>query len=246
MSRRAIVIGASSGIGAALVRRLAAEGYRVAALARRAELLDELAAASNHSEPRCVAYSHDVRDLDAVRPLFDRVVGELGGLDLVVYAAGVMPQVGPEDYDLSTDREIFEVNTLGAMAWLNFAAERFRQQRSGTIVGIGSVAGDRGRKSPGPAYAASKAALHTYLESLRNRLAASGVRVVTVKPGPVHTPMTAHLDALMFPIEADDAALGIFRAISRGATIAYVPRRWGPIMAVIRAIPSALFRRTNL
>ena len=138
----AIVIGASSGIGAELVRQLAAEGTRVAAIARRGEKLQALA---NELGDKVLPYEHDVTNYEAVPTLFQKVTKELGGLDLVIYAAGVMPQVGHSEYDFDKDKQMIEVNLLGAIAWLDQAAIRFENTKHGSIVGIGSVAGDRGR-----------------------------------------------------------------------------------------------------
>lgn len=239
MIKRAIVIGGSSGIGAALVRRLAREGYRVAAVARRKEALEEVCA-----PVEALPFVHDVRDVAAAPALFDEIVRTLDGLDLVVYASGIMPTVGEDEYDIEVDKAIVETNVIGAMSWLDLAAKRFRVQGGGTIVGIGSVAGERGRRG-NPAYAASKAALHTFLESLRNRLSQHGVHVLTVKPGPVRTPMTEGATMPMM-IEADVAADRIFRAIARGAQVAYVPFQWAVVMAAIRSIPSVIFRRMDL
>jgi NAD(P)-dependent dehydrogenase (short-subunit alcohol dehydrogenase family) len=131
------------------------------------------------------------------------------------------------------------------MAWLNQAAARFERARTGTIVGISSVAGDRGRRG-NPAYCASKAAFSAYLEALRNRLARHGVRVVTVKPGPVATPMTEGMERLPFLIPVDRAAREILLAAQRGASVAYVPRLWRPIMFLIRQLPSGIMSRLDL
>jgi decaprenylphospho-beta-D-erythro-pentofuranosid-2-ulose 2-reductase len=246
MLKRAIVVGASSGIGAALVTRLAREGHRVAAVARREAELERLCASINRDHPdRALPFVHDVRDVDGARAVFDRIVARLDGLDLLVYCAGVMPHVDEDAYDVNVDREIIEVNVIGAMAWLNLGAERFRVQKGGMLVGIGSVAGDRGRRG-NPAYGASKAALHAYLESLRNRLSRHGVHVLTIKPGPVHTPMTTGLTKLPMAIDPDAAADGMWAAIARKAHVAYVPRQWGLIMPVIQAIPSSIFRRLSI
>lgn len=246
MLKRAIVVGASSGIGEALVRRLVAGGYRVAAVARREDRLRQLAVRTEvNGEGRVIPIVHDVHDLADTSRAFREAVVALDGLDLIVYAAGVMPRVGPEQFDTTLDADIFAVNTTGAIAWLNLAAERFQALRGGVIVGIGSVAGERGRVGS-PAYCASKAALHTWLESARNRLSRHGVHVLTVKPGPVHTEMTAGLDKLPMAIQADDAANRIFGAIARRDQVAYVPFQWALIMAVIRLIPSILFRRTSI
>lgn len=247
MLKRAVVVGASSGMGAALVRRLAREGYLVAAVARREdrlrELCDEINATS--SSTRAFPFAHDVTDTATVAEVFDRACAALDGLDLIVYCAGVMPPVTPETWDAALDRQIIEVNVIGATNWLNQAAARFRAQGAGTIVGIGSVAGDRGRLLQ-PAYCASKAALHTYLESLRNRLDRHGVTVITIKPGPVRTEMTKNVEKMPMAIDADVAADRIFAAIAARSQIAYVPVQWMPIMAIIRSIPSVIFRRLSI
>jgi short-subunit dehydrogenase len=243
MLKRTIVVGASSGIGAALVRRLAREGHVVAAVSRRKDELDALASELNRDATRVHVFTHDVTETKSTRHVFDAAVQKLDGLDAIVYSAGVMPPVREDQFDPEIDRRIVETNVIGAMAWLDLAAERFQVQKGGTIVGIGSVAGDRGRRG-NPAYAASKAALHTYLESLRNRLTRHGVHVLTVKPGPVKTPMTERLEKPpAMPIDADTCADGIHRAMVRGAQTAYVPLKWAVIMPVIQVIPSIVFRR---
>ncbi|HZH99135.1 MAG TPA: SDR family NAD(P)-dependent oxidoreductase [Fimbriimonadaceae bacterium] len=240
MYERAIVVGASSGIGAELVIQLAARGCKVAAVARRIDRLEALALA----DPEHIfGYQHDVRDYDAAPAAFAEITKHLGGLDLVIYASGVMPEVGPGEFDFEKDREIIEVNTLGAMAWLDLAAVRFSQVGAGTIVGIGSVAGDRGRAGQ-PAYHASKAALATYLESLRNRLWKKGVEVVTIKPGPVQTEMTKRL-GLKNAMPADKAAeLILKKSAKTGEHYLKITHR--VIFAIIRLIPGPLFRRLPL
>lgn len=237
---KAIVVGASSGIGRAIVERLAGEGARVVALARRKDRLDELA---DRFPGRVLAMAHDVTAYDTVEPAFLEATRWLGGLDLVVYASGVMPEVTPETYDFDKDRAMVEVNLLGAIAWLNLAALRFRGERRGTILGIGSVAGDRGRAGQ-PVYNATKAALACYLESLRNRLSRYGVRVVTVKPGPVQTEMTARLH-LRNAMSAERAAEIILRKAYKNGEH-YLKFSHRVIFFVIRAIPSPLFRRLRI
>lgn len=237
----AIVVGASSGIGEALVRKLAARGTRVAAVARRGGELDRIATAAGGN---VLPYVHDVRDADAVPALFDRIVADLGGCDLLVYNAGIMPRVGEDEFDFAKDRAMVEVNLLGAMAWLDRGAVHMSAAGAGTLAGISSVAGDRGRTG-NPAYHTSKAALTTFLESLRNRLARRGVHVVTVKPGPVDTAMTEGL-SLPLRISADAAADGTLALLERGTGEGYVPAIWGPIMWGIRHVPSVLFRRTRI
>ncbi|MCA9565251.1 MAG: SDR family oxidoreductase, partial [Myxococcales bacterium] len=119
--KRAIVVGASSGIGAAIAKALAEQGCQVAVLARRGDKLSRVAAASPE---RILSYEHDVEDTDSVPELFERIVGHLGGLDTIVYAAGVMPSFEEGEYNFEKDREMIAVNLVGAMAWLNPAAAR--------------------------------------------------------------------------------------------------------------------------
>lgn len=238
--RHALVIGASSGIGAELVRQLAASGCRVAAVARRGDRLEELASADPQ---RILPFVHDVRDVEEIPALFAVISQRLEGLDLVVYAAGVMPEVGWHEYDTGKDLSMIEVNFASAVAWLNQAALRFEGTKRGTIVGIGSVAGERGRGGQ-PVYNATKAALATYMEALRNRLARYGVRVVTIKPGPVATEMTAHLH-LPGAMPADEAARRIL-AKSRRTGEHYLKFTHRVAFAIIRNIPSVLFRRLKI
>ena len=245
--RHALVVGASSGIGEALARRLAASGARVALVARRTDKLEAIAASINQSaeDRRAWPFAHDVREVGEVPELFQEITRVLGGLDLMIYAAGVQHQVAFEEFDTSKDLEMLEVNLAGAVAWLNPAAERFGRTRRGTIVGIGSVAGDRGR-SANPVYNTSKAGLHTYLEAIRNRIGRFGVRILTVRPGFVDTPMTEGLPGLFWLISADRAAEVILRKARRGAANIYVPARWRAVMWIIRSMPSMIFKRTRV
>lgn len=242
----ALIVGASSGIGAALARRLVADGYRVAIVARRQDELDTLSAALNATsatgQPVALAYAHDVRNYDEAPALFARITSELAPLKLIVYAAGAMPRI-TTGASFEDERTMIETNTIGAMRWLGLAADFLERQGSGTLVGVSSVAGDRGRPGNG-AYMASKAALSSYLDSLRFRLRRRGVRVVTIKAGYVATPMTAGL-RLPRPlvISADDAARQIARASAQGRAIAYIPGFLSPLMWVIRHAPSSVIGR---
>lgn len=245
--RRALVVGASSGIGAELARQLGAAGCHVALVARRRDELAALAEAIDAAPGagRASIFPYDVTHYDGVPDLFRTICHDLGGLELCVYSAGVMPRIEADEYTFGKDRTIVEVNVLGAMAWLNEAAQRFERGGTGTIVGISSVAGDRGRRG-NPAYHASKAALDAYLEALRNRLGQFGVRVVTIKPGPVDTEMTRGMDRLPLLVSVESAATQILDAAARGTQVAYVPARWRPIMFVLRNIPSPIFRLLDI
>jgi decaprenylphospho-beta-D-erythro-pentofuranosid-2-ulose 2-reductase len=245
--RRGIILGASDGMGAALARRLAKEGYTLALVARRKDRLkkvgDEINAAAG--ETRALVYPHDVADYKEVPDLLRRIVADLGGLDLIVFMAGVNHPPGLNNYNFDGDRKMIEVNLIGAMAWLNPVAEMFQNAKAGQIVGISSVAGDRGRVG-NPGYNTSKAGLTTYLEALRNRLTRHGVNVLTVKPGFVRTEMVkAAQGGTPFMIEPEKAADDIYKAMRKRRQVIYTPFLWRYIMLIIQHIPSAIFRRLS-
>lgn len=246
--RRGIIIGASDGIGAALARRLAHEGYTLALLARRKDKLEAVCDEINRTtnENRARAYIHDVAEYEKVPGLLRRIVAELGGLDLVVFVAGVnYPPGGMDKYNFENDRTMIEVNLIGAMAWLNPVAEMFQSAKTGQIVGIGSVAGDRGRVG-NPGYNTSKAGLATYLEALRNRLTRHGASVLTVKPGFVDTAMIqAAQGPTPFMIPVEKAADEIWKAMQQRKQMIYTPPLWRWIMLAIQHTPSFIFRRLS-
>jgi short-subunit dehydrogenase len=245
--QRAIVVGASSGIGEEIARQLAAEGAAVALIGRRGAELERVAGElrAKGAKQVCVAV-HDVTDAASVPGAFASLVAELGGLDLVVYAAGVIHVPEEGEYDLAADRRQMEVNVLGAMAWTGLAAARFEAARAGTILAISSIAGERGRRTM-PGYTTSKAALSTWMEALRNRVSRFGVNVVTVKPGFVDTIMTKHLAKKPMMISVERAASLILATAKRGGSPStFIPGQWGLIALVIRHIPSAVFRKLDL
>jgi short-subunit dehydrogenase len=231
-------------MGAALARRLGREGYGLALVARRKGLLTRLCAEINGEAgvTRALPYVHDVTHYGEVPGLLRRIVADLGDLDLVIFAAGVNFPPGPQKHDFEGDRQMLEVNLIGAFAWLNPVAALFQAAGRGQIVGISSVSGDRGRVG-NPGYNASKAGMTSYLESLRNRLTRCGVHVLTVKAGFVKTDMLKAAARVMFPITAEQAAGDIYRAIRSRRQQIYTPWFWNWIMLIVRNIPSILFRR---
>jgi short-subunit dehydrogenase len=242
----ALLIGASSGIGAALARRLAREGYAVALIARRVEALTALAHDLNtiHGAGRARVYAHDVTHYAEVPALFQTILREMGRIDALIYNSGVQARVALNDYSFEKDQPMIEVNLLGALAWLNQAAVLFERQGSGHLVGISSIAGERGRVGA-PAYGASKAALTTFLESLRNRLTRKGVHVLTVKPGFVETEMLKNAPRTFWVISPDQAAADIYRAMRARRQVIFTPARWGWVALVLHHIPSFIFRRLS-
>jgi short-subunit dehydrogenase len=243
---RAIVVGASSGMGAAITRKLASEGYVVAALARSKKPLEALCAEINAAagETRAIAFPHDVTATAKVPAAFQRLLKDLGGLDLLVYCAGVMPKVELDEFSLEKDQAMIETNLLGAIAWLGQGAALFQRMGAGQLVGIGSVAGDRGRVL-NPGYNASKAGMDTYLEALRNRLTKLGVHVLTVKPGFVDTEMLKATPRTFGVISPENLAVGVWKAIKARKQVVYIPWFWRFIMLAVRMVPSFIFRRLS-
>jgi len=244
--QRAILVGASGGIGAALTRRLAREGYTLALVDRNEDTLKALCDEINRNanQTQAVYYVHDVTQYDSVPELLRRAIADIGGLDLFVYLAGVIYFPDINEYNFDEERKMVEVNLLGAMAWMSRVAPLFQGMRGGQIVGISSVAGDRGRVS-NPANSTSKAGFTTYLESLRNRLTRHGVHVLTVKPGFVKTDMLRGVKKVMFVTEPEQAADMIWEAIRKRKQQVYISSIWYWIMLVVRNIPSVIFRRLN-
>ena len=241
-----LIIGASDGLGAELARKLAHEGYTLALIARREDKLETLCNEINMHGLHAFAYVHDVANYDQVANLLRKIVSDLGGLDLVIFVAGVnYPPGGIDKYNFGNDRKMVEINLIGAMAWLHPISEMFQSAKAGQIVGIASVAGDRGRVG-NPGYNTSKAGLATYLEVLRNRLTRHGVNVLTVKPGFLKTDMLkAAQGATPFAIEPAKAADDIIKAMKQRKQVIYTASIWRWIMLAIQHTPSIIFRRLS-
>jgi len=242
---RAIIVGASSGIGRAMAVQLGATHAQVVLVARRADALEQVAQEVRAAGGQATVLVHDVADRAEAPAKFDSALTQLGGLDLLVYAAGILERIREGEFDAQKDARMLDVNLVGAVAWSDAAAAHFQAQRSGTLVCISSVAGVRGRRG-NPVYGASKAGLSAYYEALRNRLSRYGVNVVTIKPGYVDTAMTQGQAGLFWVISAEAAARKSLEIAARGGSReAFVPARWGLIAAIIKCIPSVIFRRLN-
>jgi short-subunit dehydrogenase len=244
--KRAIIVGASSGLGAALAKKLTREGFSLALLSRRGELLADLCAELNtDGVTRALAYQHNVTDTAEVPSLLKRVIADLGGLDIFIFNAGVNLPPGLEKMNAEDDIQMIATNLSGAIAWLAPVGDLMKEAKSGMIVGISSVAGDRGRIA-NPGYNTSKAGLTTYLEALRNRLTRHGVHVLTVKPGFMSTEMLrASQGPKPFTVSPERAADDIYRAIRKRKQVFYTHPIWGWIMLAIQHVPSVIFRRLS-
>lgn len=238
---KVFITGASSGLGEALVRHYAASGAIIGLAARRAESLQALAASLSC---RTACYPLDVTDADALRAAGDDFIARFGTPDIVIANAGV--SVGTlTEYaeDLDAIRRVMDVNLFGMAATFSPFVHAMRLAGHGRLVGIASVAGIRGL--PGAeAYSASKAAAISYLESLRLEMHGSGVKVVTICPGYIATPMTEINPYRMpFLLAAPEAARRFARVIARGTSYAVVPWQMGIVAKVLRLLPNALYDR---
>jgi hypothetical protein len=236
-----VVSGASSGIGLALARHYLERGATVAALARRGELLQTLA---TEFPDRVFRYALDVRDAAAIRAAANDFTARAGPPDVVIANAGVSTGTLTEyAEDEEVFRDIMDINVLGMMHTFQPFVAQMRAAQRGTLVGIASVAGFRGLPGAG-AYSASKAAAISYLESLRVELRDSGVRVVTICPGYIRTPMTAiNPYPMPFILEASEAARRMAHAIERGTSFTVIPWQMTLVGLVLRLLPNWLYDR---
>jgi hypothetical protein len=238
---KVVVSGASSGIGQALARHYLERGATVAAFARRRELLQALAA---EFPERVHCYALDVRDAPAIQRAAADFMGRAGVPDIVIANAGVSRGTLTEFVeDEEAFQSVMDINVLGMVKTFRPFLAAMREARRGRLVGIASVAGLRGLPGSG-AYSASKAAAISYMESLRVELHGSGVKVVTLCPGYVRTPMTDVNDYPMpFMLEVDKAARRMARVIESGRSFAVVPWQMGLVGQVLRLLPNWLYDR---
>ncbi|MCX9157381.1 SDR family oxidoreductase [Niveibacterium sp. 24ML] len=240
--QRVFLTGASSGIGEALARHYAAQGAVLGLVARGAEKLGALVA-SLPGEGH-MALSADVADLPAMRAAADAFIARHGVPDLVIANAGISVGVLTEHAeDLPVFEAVLRTNVLGLFATFHPFIAAMRARGSGRLVGIASVAGVRGLPG-GSAYSASKSAAVKYLEALRVEMRSSGVKVVTIAPGYIRTPLTAVNPYKMpFILEADEAARRFARAIEAGVSYTVIPWQMGLVARLLAMAPNWLFDR---
>ena len=240
-SQRIIITGASSGIGAALARRYAAPGAVLGLIARRRDRLEQLAGAL---PVPCETYPVDVRDAAGLSGAARHFTERHGTPDIVIANAGVsMGTLTDIAADTAAFQDVLDINVIGMVNSFQPFLAGMRAAGRGTLAGIASVAGYRGLPGAG-AYSASKAAVMSYLEALRVELRASGIRVVTISPGFIDTPMTEKNPYPMpFRMDADKAAEAIAALIARGSSYAVIPWQMAMVARVLRVVPNWLYDR---
>ncbi|HRO47885.1 SDR family oxidoreductase [Agriterribacter sp.] len=239
-----LVLGATSDIGTAIAREFAQKKFNVQLAARDSSKLTPLQTdLSIRFNIRCTVYQFDAIDF-ASHLLFYQTLNPKP--DIVVCVFGYMKD---NESTVNSDNETLRTihtNYTGAVSILNIVAADFASQKKGTIVGISSVAGERGRQS-NYIYGSAKAGFTAYLSGLRNKLYEKGVHVVTVLPGFVYTKMTEHLNLpKLLTAHPNDVARSIYNAVQKKRNIIYVKWFWRWIMCIIRLIPEPVFKRKKL
>lgn len=235
-SARAIITGASSGIGAAIARELVGRGYAVVLLARRGDLLAQLAA---ELKPHAVGVVCDVTDADAVR----RTVGEHGPFDLAIANAGISVPTSALKFNLADAEATMRVNVFGMLYLFDAVIPAMIERRGGRFAGVASIAGLRGLPTAS-VYSASKAAMQAFLEASRSELAPHGVGVTIINPGFVDTSIVAKYQfKLPFLVPVKRAARIIVDGLKRGKAEIEFPLPMSLMMRTVRLLPDALYDR---
>jgi len=240
-----LVLGGSSAVARAFARQLAREGADVVMAGRDQEDLarsvGDLVACY---EGNASAFSFDAANDEDRTHLAEMAAGLAGVVNVAVFF-GMMPAQAEVDEDPDLAQMVVDANFTGAVVTLHKLAPVLEARGKGVVVGVGSVAGDRGRL-PNYVYGAAKAGFHTYLAGLRNRLARKGVHVLTVKPGFMDTAMTFGLPGLFLVASPEEVAAQILKAARKRVPVIYVPWFWKYIMLIIRHVPERIFMRMKI
>jgi short-subunit dehydrogenase len=244
MAPLAFITGASSGIGQALAARYAQAGWRLALVARRTGEIEQWARAQGLAEDRWRVYGADVSQVESIVAAAQACIAQQGLPDVVIANAGISIGMDTEiRADLEVMARTFATNNIGLAATFHPFIASMRARGSGALAGIASVAGIRGLPGHG-AYCSSKAAVISYCETLRGELRGSGVKVVTIVPGYVDTPLTRqNRYGMPFLMKAEDFADAAFRAIGAGRSYRVIPWQMGVVAKLLRLLPDAVFDR---
>ena len=240
-----IILGATSSMARAFARKVAAEGAGVLLAGRD---MDDLAIQAADAKVRgarmAEAVAFDARAPEGFQSLIDRLAGEEGELNAAVFV-GSMPAQAEIDADPSLIDGTVTDSFTGPARFLQMLAPLMEARGGGTVVGVGSVAGDRGRIG-NYVFGAAKAGFATYLSGLRNRLTRAGGHVVTVKPGFVDTSMTWGLPGLFLVATPEAVAEDLWKAVRKRRNVIYTPFFWRYIMLIIRHIPEPIFKKMKI
>ncbi len=244
--KKTVIFGASSAIAEAVARRRAARGDTLFLFGRSEQKLSAIAEDLRVRGATKVYFEAcDLTATEQHSTLIDKAFHILNGLDIALICHGRLTPQNDAQHDFRIVESDFQINFISAASMLTHLANRFEHQGHGILAAISSVAGDRGRQS-NYVYGSAKAALTEFLSGLRSRLAGRGVSVITVKPGIVDTPMTAHLEKSPLHASRDRVAIRIDKALDRPVDVLYAPSYWYWIMLAIRLLPERIFKRLRL
>lgn len=244
--QKVLILGATSSIARSLSCKLAQQGVDLHLAARDAFELERIASDITIRYQVPVSWSFFEATDYASHPAFwENVINQLGKLDGVIITLGELGSQEQAQNHFTAAYQIISSNYLGIVSILTEIANYFEKQQQGFIIGVSSVAGDRGRQS-NYIYGSAKGALSLFLQGLRNRLAKVGVRVLTVKPGFVDTKMTFGKPGMFLVATPEQVADGILKALAKNQDIVYIPIFWQGIMLIIRSIPETVFKRLKL
>jgi decaprenylphospho-beta-D-erythro-pentofuranosid-2-ulose 2-reductase len=244
---KAVLLGATTGMGRAIARLLAARGDQLFLLGLDDADLERSAADLCARHPSHATVGHavcDLEDPDTFASALDRADAALGGFDAVIVTAAMYATQDALEADTELARRLVTVNYANTVVFCEHARKRLLARGGGKLVVFSSVAGERGRK-PVAIYGSSKAGISAYLEALDHKFHGQGLEVLCVKPGFVRTGMTAGLKAPPFAGEPEDVARTVVAAMDRGEAVVYAPRVWSAVMLAIRSLPRAVMRRIN-
>jgi short-subunit dehydrogenase len=244
--KKIIVLGATSGIALEVQRQLARHGCELLLVARSSQRLADIQAdLSARGAQQVLTYSADLGTIQQHAAIFEFARHSFPDFDTVLLAYGSMHDQKDSETSVDVLLEELQVNFVSAAAILTLFAADLERRRTGCVAAITSVAGDRGRRS-NYVYGSSKGALSLFLQGLRSRLHPAGVRVITIKPGPVQTPMTDHLPNSARFAAPEHIARDIVGALERRAPdVLYTPKVWRYVMSAVRHIPEGIFKRLS-
>ncbi|MCK5243126.1 SDR family oxidoreductase [bacterium] len=245
--KNVLILGANSGMARAMAREIANPKVQLILASRNTKELEKTAQdlMLRENAPLPVVFGFDATKLDQHDKFLAEVLKKIKTLDEVYLFFGQLHDQRTAEKDFHLAHEMLVANYVGAVSILEKIALYMESKGHGLIVGVSSVAGDRGRQS-NYLYGSSKAGLNTYLEGLRNRLAHRGVHVLTVKPGFVDTPMTQHLKKGLLFAKPETIATGIRKAVQRKKNSVYLPGFWRWIMLIIRSVPEGIFKKLKM
>jgi decaprenylphospho-beta-D-erythro-pentofuranosid-2-ulose 2-reductase len=244
--KKIIILGATSGIALEVQRLLARRGSDLLLVARSPQRLAEIQAdLAARGAQQVLTYSADLASVQQHAAVFEFARHAFPDFDTVLLAYGSMRDQKDSEYSIDILLDELQVNFVSATAILTLFAADLERRRTGCLAAITSVAGDRGRRS-NYVYGSSKGALSLFLQGLRSRLHPSGVRVITIKPGPVQTPMTDHLPNSARFADPEQVARHIVRALERRSPdVLYTPKIWRYVMTAVQQIPETIFKRLS-